>query len=229
MPLYRAELLAKKPLRYAALIHNVSQVLYLPFDWDDGSYARDRSGYNNHGTIYGATLTAGKIGSARSFDGTDDKVEVPHSTSLNISGAFTIAAWIYPKAKPQNGGIFEKTIGGYVNKQFLLFLEGNNIRMRVVKGGTGYTLTSASTFTLNTWQFLAAVYDGSKGYIYIDGNLDKSGTLVSAPLDSGTGISLIGHLGSNVYPFNGIIDEPRICDRDLSAGEIRMLMYRRLM
>jgi len=83
MPLYRAELLAKKPLRYAALIHDVSQVLYLPFDWDDGSKARDRSGCNNHGTIYGATLTAGKIGMGRKFDGIDDYIETVHNPVLN--------------------------------------------------------------------------------------------------------------------------------------------------
>jgi len=75
MPLYRAELLAKKPLWHGALIHDVSQVLHLPFDYDDGSYARDRSGAHNHGIIYGATLATGKIGMSRSFDGVDDYVD----------------------------------------------------------------------------------------------------------------------------------------------------------
>jgi len=104
MPLYRAELLAKKPLRYAALIHDVSQVLYLPFDYDDGSYARDRSGYGNHGVIYGAALTAGKIGLARSFDGTDDYVEVAHDPSINPTKELTIAAWV--KSATENWNVW---------------------------------------------------------------------------------------------------------------------------
>jgi len=93
MPLYRAELLAKKPLRYAALIHDVSQVLYLPFDYDDGSYARDRSGYNNTGTIYGTTRVAGKIGGALDFDGVDDYVEVADNPSLRPA-SITMTAWV---------------------------------------------------------------------------------------------------------------------------------------
>src|SRR5207253_5485721 len=55
-----------------------------------------RSG--NHGTISGTTDVAGKVGRAREFDGIDDYIEVPDSSSLHVSTGIAIAAWVYLEA-----------------------------------------------------------------------------------------------------------------------------------
>ncbi|MBW2672637.1 MAG: hypothetical protein JRD89_04365, partial [Deltaproteobacteria bacterium] len=49
------------------------------FEEEAGDTAHDISGEGNHGTIYGAQRTLGKVGRALAFDGTDDYVEVPDS------------------------------------------------------------------------------------------------------------------------------------------------------
>ena len=85
-------------------------VLYLPFDEGTGTIAYDLSGYGNNGTLYSSTTicsnpptsgcptwTDGKVGKALSFDGVDDNLIIPHSTTLNVTSTITIMAWIKPK------------------------------------------------------------------------------------------------------------------------------------
>ena len=51
------------------------------------------------GTISGATRsTAGRFGSALSFDGINDWVTVPDSNPLDLATGMTIEAWIRPTA-----------------------------------------------------------------------------------------------------------------------------------
>jgi hypothetical protein len=60
-------------------------VLILPMTPIAGQ-VKDLSGYNNHGTIYGAVEADGRYGKCLSFDGVDDYVEVPsdpHWMELN--------------------------------------------------------------------------------------------------------------------------------------------------
>jgi len=227
MPLYRAELLAKKPLRYAALIHDVSQVLYLPFDWDDGSYARDRSGYQNHGTIYGATLVAGKIGMARSFDGTDDYVEVPDDASLRIwSGDWAIAFWV--KRSAPGGQLFFKYTGagsGYVR---IDASPAGSLTFYLYDGTT--ILSYSVSITDDVWMHYGITHEAAtKTLTWFKDGVEQPPTTHTLTLANINPLGPI-RLGHRIYWatwFDGIIDEVRTCERALSQDEIRMLMYRR--
>jgi len=228
MPLYRAELLAKKPLRYAALIHDVSQVLYLPFDYDDGSKARDRSGYGNDGTIYGATKTAGKIGSARDFDGVDDRIEAPHSASLDITKAITVEVWI-KSLDARDAGIISKDDGGTARSWWLITWADDLPRFLayfVTLDGTD-GVVATTKLTDNKWHHIAATYDGSTIKIYFDGNLEGTKSRVDTIKSTTAPVRVATYLGVS-YFRKGMIDEVRIYRRALSAAEIRMSMYRRL-
>ncbi len=58
-----------------------------------------RPGNNNTGTISGATrTTAGRYGSALSFDGVNDIVNVADSASLDLTNRATLEAWVNPNA-----------------------------------------------------------------------------------------------------------------------------------
>ena len=63
-------------------------------DENTGNIAYDATVFNNDGVITGATWTAGYSGSALSFNGSSDFVTVPHSPSLDITGPFSVQAWI---------------------------------------------------------------------------------------------------------------------------------------
>jgi hypothetical protein len=80
-------------------------VAHWRFDEGEGSIAYDESSNNNDGTLHlgssgnTATSTAwvtGKHGSAIDFDGTDDYVDCGSDSSLNITDAITIEAWMKP-------------------------------------------------------------------------------------------------------------------------------------
>jgi len=227
MPLYRAELLAKKPLWHGALIHDVSQVLYLPFDYDDGSYARDRSGYNNHGTIYGATLADGKIGMARSFDGTDDYVQ----TNLDMSGQQVIAvsAWVRVTDATKIPAFVVAEVRTYYIRLpasatgeiwFGAYDAGGILRAV----NFGVTVNEA----LNKDLFLCAIFDGKAGKSSAWLNAELKDELSFSPtrLYTPAVVDYVSIGGPDDY-FAGIIDEPRIFNRAPSQAEIRMLMYRR--
>jgi hypothetical protein len=75
----------------------------------DGN-ANDISGNSNNGTLQnGATFAAGKVAQAYSLDGTDDYVQVPASSSLDvgISNGLTIETWINPSNVSVQGPIVE--------------------------------------------------------------------------------------------------------------------------
>jgi len=228
MPLYRAELLAKKPLRYAALIHDVSQVLYLPFDWDDGSYARDRSGHGFHGTIHGAARVGGKIGMALSFDGIDDKVDCGSVAALRPS-QFTLLVWAKWFEKPSVLGYYP-TVASRVEatRGYGILSEPSvdRIRFQVADGTTWYQIDTPYSITLNRWYYLGLTFDGSIMKGYVDLSLIGSISAAIAYL-AGTHFQVGASYGYGNY-FKGVIDEPRFFNRVLSLAEMRMLMYRRI-
>ena len=69
---------------------NDGLVGYWSFDEGEGSTAYDYSGHGNHGTIYGAQWVTGVAGTALSFDGSDDYVDVPN---IDRPTGFSVAIW----------------------------------------------------------------------------------------------------------------------------------------
>ena len=66
------------------------------FDEASGATVTDASGRANTGTITGATRMAGHSGSSLSFNGTSNSVSVPDSSSLDLTSAMTLEAWVNP-------------------------------------------------------------------------------------------------------------------------------------
>jgi len=228
MPLYRAELLAKKPLRYAALIHDVSQVLYLPFDWDDGSYARDRSGHGFHGTIYGATRVGGKIGMALSFDGMDDYVEVEHFPELE-QGEFSVALW-FKLDKTGVGWTWNVGKGWVFNVQGW-FLENKEFTPTNIETAFRWSFDGGREDVswrgdiYGKWIHVLVVYSEplNKAELWINGELKDSKSPITPYVKTTQPLRIEGR-----SEWTGIKDEVLTYNRALSQDEIRMLMYRRL-
>ncbi|MDT7603227.1 MAG: hypothetical protein QOF61_1224, partial [Acidobacteriota bacterium] len=194
--------------------------------WWAGDGNADDIQAGNNGTLQnGATFAPGKVGQAFSFDGVDDLVGVPNSPTLNLTQALTIDAWVNPSAANQNGGIVEKTVGGGVNTQYLVFLEGGRAFFRLIKvpGVDHRTIPSDTPIPINAWTHIAATWDGATMKLFINGVQQAQTLAVSPPINSGAGPTFIGRLGSSVYPFAGLIDEVEIFNRALSAQEILAL------
>ena len=186
-----------------------------------GLYEDSTSNSNNGDDYVSATGKTGKMGNGQEFDGSDDYGQAPYHSSLDVTDTLTVAAWVKP-ASEHNGGILEKTVGGTVNTQYLFFLNsGSGARFRVHKGSTNYTATSDSYPSIAEWTYVVGRYDGAEVSVWVNGEKQPTTAAVASPISSGNGVTLIGHLGSSVYPFNGPIDEVRVSDTPRSDAWIK--------
>ena len=84
------------------VIADVGPVAYWRLDEGQGSVAFDYVS-NNNGNIIDANWTTGQIGSALSFDGENDYVQVPSESSLDSTTA-TWSFWVNPMGNPGGSG-----------------------------------------------------------------------------------------------------------------------------
>ena len=190
---------------------------------------------NNHGTLYnGGTYAAGKVGQAFKFDGNNDHVRIPNQPNLRFTNAVTFEGWIYPTNVSWYREVLSKwdAVGGYNQKSFDCSLyPGGQFYILVGPGGTdsgtAYVLSS-NAVTVNTWTHVAGTYDGSTLKVYLNGALDGEGAY-SNGIFPGTNSLGIGAAtggaspGSMLTPFPGMIDEPTLDARALSASEIQAI------
>ena len=172
----------------------------------------------NHGIgINGANTTSTAIfRRAGKFDGSNDYVNMGLNTNLNITGKKTISAWV--KTSDTNGGIFSKVSWGYS-----LSLE-NGYAKGYIKEASIYSVTSTTNVSNNVWHHIVWVFNSNVAqYIYVDGKFEKQ---ASASVDS-SGSGTDGRIGydgilSNGY-LNGLIDDVRIYNYALTAGQVQQI------
>ena len=84
----------------------------------------DTSGNNLDGTPSGATLTTGKVGSALSFDGSNDFVNFGNDSSTDFTSEnFTVSFWMYLEELPSDASAHYTVVyRGFYADHFLGFL-----------------------------------------------------------------------------------------------------------
>jgi Concanavalin A-like lectin/glucanases superfamily len=206
-------------------------VAYYPFSGN----ADDYSGYDNNGTVAGATLTTdrhGNTNSAYSFNGSNNYIEIQDNTSLR-PGSITIAAWVYPKITGQQGIVYKSVYADATEEEYALEinasgqLNGGIKRNSGCAAGVGWNnVTSTQTISLNQWTFVCLTWDGTTLKAYINGSSVAANTSVSSgSIDNCSGGTLrIGIEWQNDQaPFNGKLDDLRLYNRALSEQEILSL------
>ena len=149
-------------------------------------------------------------------------IAYPNSASLNITGSFTIEAWV--NRSSAGAGLL-----GIVSKSKTLFRYGltvqNTGRIQIAANNSNRLISRSSTaIQPNTWTHIAGTFNSTTFTfkIYINGVLDTTciTTAASVPL-SNTDSLYIGNAGI-ITPFSGQVDEVRIWNRDLSNSEISL-------
>jgi hypothetical protein len=204
---------------------------YWKFDEGSGSTVVDISGNGNTGTLNsGPVWVDGKFGKALSFDGVDDHVQVPQSSSLDVTDQISVETWVYPRAYVDNTGMVSHIIsrcdysGGHIYV-LSMYPDSNKISFSINPYPDEYP--SVADLPLNAWTHLAMTYDGSYVRLYINGEFDSS-YAQSGPIYTTSNWLAFGckptgpwgGVGTYAY-FNGMIDEVRIYDRALSQQEIQ--------
>jgi Leucine-rich repeat (LRR) protein/sugar lactone lactonase YvrE len=213
-----------KPIRDGLLGH---------WTFDDCD-AKDNSGNDIHGVIYGAPKCVDGIqGKGLSFNGIDESITVDghiHFAGQNI----TTTAWVY---------IEEATKGSVVFKYDWLHANGINYSM-----GTGGLGKYANTIGMRTesakddedigksyprteneqgWVHLAMVLTPESQKLYANGELKEEVITLPEGFEAYTGprpleIAGVRHNSDHEF-FNSVMDEVRLYNRALSASEIQAL------
>jgi len=198
---------------------------------ENSTKAVDISKYGNNGTIYGATWTTGKFGSALEFDGVDDYVDCGSDSSLTFGTSdFSWEGWFYlndwtDDASEQNSLI---TRGGasHTEDGFRTAVFNDGRIWTAISDGSFRTeiFTSAGLIKLHKWYHFAVVYDrDANGIVYINGENKKAVDITGSNGSISTDRALrIGTWTPTQRLFNGKIDEVRIYNRALSEDEIKM-------
>ena len=163
-----------------------------------------------------------------SFNATGSTLfDIPNHSSLQLT-RFSAAAW-FKTAKDHyteqmivnKGGIGLETAGNNMN--YGIWMD-NTERIRggfEKSDGTDYVTGSPSRYNDSSWHYAVVTYDGSIVRLYIDG-VQVGTKITSATPDNGGSQPLrIGanSQGNNRY-FTGQIDEVRVWNRALTAGEV---------
>jgi hypothetical protein len=182
-------------------------------DYDDAVGSNDGAsagavsfvtGVNDEG--FGLNATAGSF------------VEVPDDASLQLTSAITLDAWI--SSPTLSGRIIDK-VTAFSGDGYLLDMVGERLRLFV----GGDSVMSSATLPPNTFTHVAGVYNGTTLAVYVNGTLSAEMPTAIAAIPVSPRTLRIGADSGGGSLFNGVIDEPRVHGRALSATEIALLAW----
>jgi len=206
-------------------------VAYWPLNETSGSIAYDAVG-SVDGTLHNmdsSDWVSGYIGGALDFDGSNDYVSMARSSVIETGNASThqlsASAWIkHDLTSPPtiftaivgtgDGGWF---IGSFPNENKLYFA------CWLENGGSGETavITDNTPVFNGQWHHVAAVYDGSKAHLYVDGNHAEVSTIGGTVRNmSNLAVLLAENGGATGRYWDGRIDDVKIYDYALSSEEV---------
>jgi len=161
---------------------------------------------------------------ALEFDGVNDFVNCGNDPSLDITGtAITLEAWIYPTSFQPNiwqGNVINK--GDISQTGYMLRVGGTGqINFNFGSFGSWNELnTGINVVSLNTWQHIAATYDGSTSRIFVNG-VEVATTNYNTSIASATQPMYLGEDPEyNGRFFPGSIDEVRVWNVTKTAIEL---------
>ena len=205
-----------------------------PLDDGSGKVAKDFSGNGNDGVFVGnPQWVTGRFGKALSFSGKDDYVQMADSDSLDVTGAITLMAWVYPTVL-SNGveGIIArwKYSGGDERSYLLATSDRNNgVRFQLSPDGTGgkeKVLFSDVGLETNKWTHIACTSDGSTMKVYFNG-VEHGSIAYDQGIYAGIATVNIGTLNDDAAAnrvFDGIIDEVVILSAPLTQQQVAIAM-----
>jgi hypothetical protein len=190
------------------------------FNEGTGTVAGDSSGNGNNGTITGASWVTGKYGDALSFNGLNNYITVPASSSLTSNpNGITVNLWL--KMTTLSG--IPVSMWGNANSGFGLFSDGN-----WYFGNGGWFALSAGILADGAWHLYSAVWNATsqtltsfRDSVQIAQSTDVLGLIFAGPANNIMCFGDDNRFSLPQSPFNGIIDEVQIYNRTLSVTEIQ--------
>ncbi len=186
----------------------------------------DASGLGNGGICSGSNCptagVTGRFGTALSFDGNDDYINLGATAAFEMENYASIEAWIYPVGVGTTGdrdGIIVNKEGEY---EVARFADGT-IRWAFANSSPGWAWINTNYVApLFRWTHVVVVYDVGIVRTYADGNLVHiyNGSGVIGDTDATMNDLRVGGRQSDSTFFHGRIDEVALYARALDSIEI---------
>lgn len=164
------------------------------------------------------------------FNGTLDFIEVPNSSSLQITDNLTLSCWINVNNVTINNNILDKFYDGTADgRSYLLRVQSSRIYLYLANAsGTGApSYISTSTLQNNTWYHITTTFSSTgealkQVKIYINGSLDAEHGKTDL-IASNDEEFRIGSSYNTSNRFGGKISNAQIWNSELTASEITTL------
>lgn len=192
--------------------------------------ALDASGNENHGAVFGASLTHDRFGNEKNayhFDGVDDHIIVPHSSGIDLGAkdtSYSLSLWVNATG-PRRSRIVEKwNENPRTSYPFSLRAEPDDFNGAIYDGQLFQTVSVDSPWN-GQWHHIVYTVDADTDmlHLYLDGDLAASQPKITATPTSNENDMYLGG-GPNVDRyFSGQLDDLLLYNRVLSAEEVAVL------
>lgn len=202
-------------------------VAYYPFNGN----ANDESGHGHDGTVFGATLTTDRFGNpnhAYSLDGVDDYIDLGDQYITDDSAAFSISLWANISGGSDDGPTMIR-LKGYTSE----FQYAHRVALYFgFRSFIGITCSNPQCILNNfidEWHHHLIVYDGGDKNSLGSYKLYRDGVEMSLESSGYVGgwddENELGRDWLELNHLDGILDDARIYDRELTESEILALYY----
>ena len=184
-----------------------------------GTSINDVSGNSNNGTLENGVIYYSGLSGFLNFDGTNDYVNVPHSSTLNLTDNFTVSFWSKQKSNTLQVPLskYQSGVRGWVFafSNNLMSFDGRN------QTGDGYkAATSTVSTSLGVWNHYTGVKSGVNMTIYQNGVATGSTTWSSAG-DMTSSVSLTAGSNNGFYYSSCQLGQVLYYNRVLTESEIK--------
>jgi Concanavalin A-like lectin/glucanases superfamily/Peptidase A4 family len=190
------------------------------FDEKNEETAEDLSGDGHTAVVEGAKWTEhGRYGGAYEFDAEEgDVLKIPASEELDFDEEFTLEAWVRPSGEDNKAApLIDKQEGAGLG--YFLY-EGGSVSDRPFGAVSEEQefVHADDPLPAHAWSHVALTFTGNRTYLYFDGELVDNGA--AEPVVTSEGELEVGGSTNTGDYFDGRIDEVRIYNRGLTAGEV---------
>jgi hypothetical protein len=210
---------------------NLSEILkdavcYLSCDTVLDNITPDLTIKGNNGTVEGATLTTGKFDNGFSFDGINNKIianGVISDLDLSKTSNISLCGWFNRTAA--TGLSFQglSLIGTWTDYLFIGFTDTSIIAQ--MRGGNGtYPKVTDDTDYSGLWTHICIVKTGEELRLFVNGILKGTDDTTGLSTDIGVNKFILGWGYSDLYAYDGLIDEIMLLQTALNQSEIQRIM-----
>ena len=208
---------------YAGAVTADAPVAYWRLGEASGVAAEDATG-RNPGTYEGAPglgapslLGTDAANKAVAFDGVNDDVRVPSSSSLALTASLSLEAWIRPASLPAAGAFASVVTKA---EAYSIQFNGPRLEFTVMQNGARRRLQApAGAVVAGSAYHVVATYDGTTQRLYLNGTQVASAGLTGPASTSTNGLRIASWNGSKEF-FAGSIDEVAVYGSVLSATRV---------